>query len=66
MPRSFLVKKKEDPRTFHSYKPRDIQTSDVTPESLMALTPYTPSLLPLTVRVNNGKCSEFIEPISYK
>ena len=40
---------------FHSYKPRDIKASDVTPESLMALTPYTPSLLPLTVRVNNGK-----------
>ena len=40
---------------FHSYKPRDIHASDVTPESLMALTPYTPSLLPLTVRVNNGK-----------
>ena len=56
MPRSFLVKKKDDPRTYHSYKPRDhVDTSDITPESLLALTPYTPSFLPLTVRVNNGK-----------
>ena len=56
MPRSFLVKKNDDVRTFHSYKPRDVKADDVIlPDSIYAITPYTPSLLPLSVRVNNGK-----------
>lgn len=61
MPRSFLVKKHEETRAYHSYKPRDLNANDIiVPDSIYAITPYTPSVLPLTVKVNNGECSFFI------
>jgi hypothetical protein len=57
MPRSFLVKKHEEIRAYHSYKPRDTNPDDViVPDSIYAITPYTPAVLPLSVKVNNGKC----------
>lgn len=56
MPRSFLVKKHEEIRAYQSYKPRDVDANDViVPDSIYAITPYTPAVLPLTVKVNNGK-----------
>lgn len=56
MPRSFLVKKHEEIRTYHSYKPRDTSTDDIiVPDSIYAITPYTPAVLPLSVKINNGK-----------
>jgi len=56
MPRSFLVKKHEETRAYHSYKPRDVNHNDViVPDSIYAISPYTPAVLPLAVKVNNGK-----------
>ncbi|KAH3776295.1 hypothetical protein DPMN_177716 [Dreissena polymorpha] len=65
MPRSFLVKKHEEIRSYQSYKPRvDDTDAVIVPDSIFALTPYTPvllptaytpALLPLTVKLNNGK-----------
>lgn len=60
MPRSFLVKKHEETRAYHSYKPRDLNANDIiVPDSIYAITPYTPAVLPLTVKVNNGECFFF-------
>lgn len=60
MPRSFLVKKHEEIRAYQSYKPRDVDANDViVPDSIYAITPYTPAVLPLTVKVNNGKSSYY-------
>ena len=61
MPRSFLVKKHEEIRAYHSYKPRDTNPDDViVPDSIYAITPYTPAVLPLSVKVNNGECFIYI------
>ena len=56
MPRSFLVKKtkSDSERVFYNgYKIRDVY--DDSDDSLKAIAPYTPSIQPLAVRLNNGK-----------
>jgi len=61
MPRSFLVKKHDVVRPYHSYKPRDVDVDDViVPDSIYAVTPYTPAFLPLTVKLNNGTSLHFV------
>lgn len=58
MPRSFLVKKvkcDDDRAAYHSYKIRDLYDDSV--ESVKAVAPYTPSIEPLAVTINNGKSS---------
>ncbi|XP_060608162.1 transcriptional repressor scratch 2-like [Ruditapes philippinarum] len=63
MPRSFLVKKHEEIRAYHSYKPRDTNPDDViVPDSIYAITPYTPAVLPLSVKVNNGYIHDIVSP----
>lgn len=55
MPRSFLVKKtKSDSERvcYNGYKIRDVY--DDSDDSLKAIAPYTPSIQPLAVRLNNG------------
>jgi len=59
MPKSFLVKKKVDNHfklSNHHYQ-RLKAAYDDSLESIKAVVPFTPSLQPLTVRLNNGKSS---------
>ncbi|KAK3601618.1 hypothetical protein CHS0354_038165 [Potamilus streckersoni] len=62
MPRSFLVKKKNDDirSGYQSYKIREVYDDSV--ESIKAMTPYTPCLTPLAVRVDNGYIRDVVSP----
>ncbi|WAR12482.1 SCRT1-like protein, partial [Mya arenaria] len=63
MPRSFLVKKHDAVRSYHSYKPRGLDADDVlVPDSIYAITPYTPAFLPLSVKLNNGYIHDVVSP----